>query len=269
MTLTVAVPRESLAGERRVAIAPDAVGRLQKLGLEVQVEAGAGGGAYFDDAAYTKAGAKIEPDAAALWQRADLVVKVQPPTAVEAAGLKSGAVLVSFLVPGECGALLKSCTERKVTSFSLNLLPRTTRAQNMDALSSMSTIAGYKAVLLAAEALPKFLPMLVTAAGTIVPAKALILGVGVAGLQAIARAACFLTGCTRTPRRWRRSLPVRSTGAWRTVSPSSHVPAGARPLSSGRCAAPPANGARTSMAAGRPSRPPCLPNFPAAYGARR
>jgi len=189
----VAVPREVAAGERRVALVPDAVKQLRGKGVEVLVERGAGAAAGFDDAAYEGAGAAIEPDARVLLARADVVVKVQPPGSRpdgshEIDSLRPGAVLVGFLRPLDAPELARRLAGAKVTAFAIELLPRITRAQSMDALSSMSSLAGYRAVLVAAAALPRIFPMLVTAAGTISPARVLVIGAGVAGLQAIATA---------------------------------------------------------------------------------
>jgi NAD(P) transhydrogenase subunit alpha len=189
----VAVPREIAPLERRVALVPEAVKALQADGLEVRVERGAGAEAGFDDAAYQAAGARLEPGAEALLPAADLVLKVQPPRERAGGGhevelLRPGAALIGFLRPLERPDLARRLAERGVTSFALELLPRITRAQSMDALSSQGTIAGYRAVLLAAAALPKLFPMLVTAAGTLAAARVLVIGAGVAGLQAIATA---------------------------------------------------------------------------------
>jgi NAD(P) transhydrogenase subunit alpha len=189
----VAVPREISSGERRVALVPDAVKQLVGKGLEVVVERGAGEGAGFDDAAYERAGAKLESDARALLARADVVLKVQAPTARpdgshEIDALRPGTLLVGFLRPLDAPELARRLAAAKVTAFAVELVPRITRAQAMDALSSMSSLAGYRAVLLAAEALPRIFPMLVTAAGTIAAARVLVIGAGVAGLQAIATA---------------------------------------------------------------------------------
>jgi NAD(P) transhydrogenase subunit alpha len=188
----VAIPKEIAPDERRVAIVPQAVKALEGAGLEVVVEAGAGESAGFSDEEYTDAGASIETDVAALLGRADLVLKVQAPMAVdgghEVDRLRSGAALVGFLRPLDLPDVARRLADRGVTSFSMELMPRITRAQSMDALSAMSTIAGYRAVLLGAAALPKIFPMLVTAAGTISPARVLVIGAGVAGLQAIATA---------------------------------------------------------------------------------
>ena len=191
--MIVAIPREIAPGERRVAIVPQAVKALEGAGLEVQIESGAGLEAGFSDDDYREAGASVESDAAALLGRADLVLKVQAPQELSGGGheidqLKSGATLVAFLRPLDLPDVARRLASHGVTSFSMELMPRITRAQSMDALSSQSTIAGYRAVLLAAASLPKIFPMLVTAAGTISPARVLVIGAGVAGLQAIATA---------------------------------------------------------------------------------
>jgi len=189
----VAVPREISAGERRVALVPDAVKLLKSKGVDVVVERGAGLAAGFDDAAYERAGATLEADARALLARADVVLKVQAPAeradgSHEIDSLRAGCILIAFLRPLDAPELAKRLANAKVTSFAVELVPRITRAQAMDALSSMSSLAGYRAVLLAAAALPRIFPMLVTAAGTISPARVLVIGAGVAGLQAIATA---------------------------------------------------------------------------------
>lgn len=184
--MKVGVPKESAPGERRVALVPDTVSRLVKSGLEVAVERGAGADSSFPDAAYEQAGASLVDRDAALG--ADLVAKVQKPTEEEIALLREGAVLVSFLQPLNSPDLVRALARRRVTAFGMEAIPRVTRAQPMDALSSQTTVSGYKAVLMAAAALPKFLPMLTTAAGTIPPAKVFVIGAGVAGLQAIATA---------------------------------------------------------------------------------
>jgi NAD(P) transhydrogenase subunit alpha len=187
----VSVPKESLANERRVALTPDIVKRLVKQAVEVRVEHDAGMGASHTDADYEAAGAKVVADADAVWREADVALHVQQPRTEgrnEVALLREGAVVVGMLYPLTNIGLVKELAARKITSFSLDQLPRITRAQTMDVLSSMSTIAGYRAVLLAAAHHGKFFPMLVTAAGTIAPSKTLILGAGVAGLQAIATA---------------------------------------------------------------------------------
>jgi NAD(P) transhydrogenase subunit alpha len=188
----VAVPRETAPGETRVALTPDVV-RREADDHEVRIEASAGEAATFADGAYRDAGAEVIGDAARLLGDADAVLKVGPPRArddgADEAGLiAEGAVLVGLLDPHGSRDLFRRLADRGVTALSLELLPRITRAQSMDALSSMATVAGYKAALLAADSLVKFFPMLTTAAGTIRPAKVLVLGAGVAGLQAIATA---------------------------------------------------------------------------------
>ncbi len=191
--MIVGVPREIAPGERRVALVPDAVKTLASEGLEVVVQAGAGEEAGCSDEAYVEASARVESGATAVLAGADVVVKVQPPRERPDGGhevddLRAGSTLIGFLQPLDQPALAQRLAVRGVTAFSMELMPRITRAQSMDALSAMSTIAGYRAVLLAATALPKIFPMLVTAAGTLSPARVLIIGAGVAGLQAIATA---------------------------------------------------------------------------------
>ncbi|MBD1901160.1 Re/Si-specific NAD(P)(+) transhydrogenase subunit alpha [Trichocoleus sp. DQ-A3] len=186
--MRIAVAKEVEVGERRVVLVPDTVGRLVKQGLEVWVEAGAGEQAFFSDDAYKAAGATIVSDTGALWREADVLLKVNPPKEHEIHQLKEGGVLIGFLNPLGNPNLIQRLAERRVTAFSMELIPRTSRAQSMDALSSQAGVAGYKAVLIAAAAVPKFFPMLTTAAGTIAPAKVFIMGAGVAGLQAIATA---------------------------------------------------------------------------------
>lgn len=185
--------KEIAPGESRVALVPDTVTKLTAAGMTVQVETGAGERAFLSDPTYQQAGAAIALDAATLCGGAEAVVKVQRPLAVadgrhEVDLLAPGTVLISFLQPLADPELVRRLAARRVTSFSLDLLPRISRAQSMDALSSQSTVAGYKAALMAANALGRFFPMLMTAAGTVVPAKVLVLGAGVAGLQAIATA---------------------------------------------------------------------------------
>lgn len=191
--MRVAVAKEIEVCERRVALIPDTVARLVKQGLEVWIESGAGERAFFTDAAYEAAGAKIITDTATLWSQADILLKVSPPQErgdghSEIAWLREGAVLIGFLNPLGNPSVAQQLAERKVTAISMEMIPRTTRAQSMDALSSQASIAGYKAVLIGAAALPKYFPMLTTAAGTIAPAKVFVMGAGVAGLQAIATA---------------------------------------------------------------------------------
>ncbi|MBS0571482.1 MAG: Re/Si-specific NAD(P)(+) transhydrogenase subunit alpha [Proteobacteria bacterium] len=185
MAITLGVVRESAAGERRVALTPDLMKKYKAKGAQLLVERGAGQ-ASFPDAAYKEA--EIGADARSVLGRADVLLTVQPPALDEIAGLREGSVTVGFLQPHLAPERIKALRDRRITSFAMELLPRTTRAQAMDVLSSQANIAGYKAVLIAAEASPKFFPMLTTAAGTVRPSKVLIVGAGVAGLQAIATA---------------------------------------------------------------------------------
>lgn len=183
--MKIGIPKETLAGERRVALTPDAAGALTRSKLEVLIERGAGAGAWFADTDYEKAGARIVSD---VFSEADLVAKLHKPTPEEVARMREGAVLVSFLYAAIHRDLVEQLAARRITAFAMDAIPRISRAQSMDALSSQASVAGYKAAILAAEALPKFFPMLTTAAGTIRPAQVLVLGAGVAGLQAIATA---------------------------------------------------------------------------------
>ncbi len=186
--LRVGITKETAPGERRVALTPDSVARLVKGGIGFDVELGAGAEAGYLDNAYEKAGASMLPDAHSVFQSASLIVKVRRPSLDEAMSLKAGTVLLALLQPASSSDLLTRLKERGITALSLELVPRITRAQSMDVLSSQSTVAGYKAVLLGAAALGKLLPMLTTAAGTIAPSRAFVIGAGVAGLQAIATA---------------------------------------------------------------------------------
>jgi H+-translocating NAD(P) transhydrogenase subunit alpha len=186
-TLTVGVPRETAPGERRVAMTPDTVKRLTASGVVVKVESGAGLASGHSDDAYVAAGATIVPNADQVYD-AQVVIKVQKPNQDEAAQIHRGSTLIALLQPMSNIELIRDFAERDITTFSMDAIPRTTRAQSMDVLSSQATVAGYKAVLMAADTLPKFFPMLTTAAGSIVPAKVLVVGAGVAGLQAIATA---------------------------------------------------------------------------------
>ena len=186
--MKVAVPKESEQGERRVALVPETAKMLVAAGLDVSVETGAGAAAYITDDLYEKAGARVADRAGTMLHDADAVLKVQAPRESEISLLKKGAVLISFLQPATQGDIVKSLAAHGITAFSLELLPRISRAQSMDALSSQASAAGYKAVLLAATLYPRFMPMLMTAAGTVKAARVLILGAGVAGLQAIATA---------------------------------------------------------------------------------
>jgi H+-translocating NAD(P) transhydrogenase subunit alpha len=182
--MRIGVPRETATGERRVALVPELVGKLVGGGFEVLVEHGAGEAASFPDSAYEEAGARLVED----WADAEAVVKVQKPTEQEASRLRDGQVLIGFLQPLTDREGIDRLVKRGVVAFAMESIPRITRAQPMDALSSQATVSGYKATLLAADRLPKFFPMLMTAAGTVAPAKVLVLGAGVAGLQAVATA---------------------------------------------------------------------------------
>ena len=192
--MKIGIPREIVPDECRVAIVPDVVAALRKMGLDVSVETGAGAGVFFADDDYRKAGATIAADAAQLYGGADIVLKIHRPQENKTLGkheadmMRAGTVLISFLYAATNPDLVKRLADRKITCLSMDAVPRISRAQSMDALSSQANVAGYKAVLLAANSLAKFLPMMTTAAGTIRPAKVLVIGAGVAGLQAIATA---------------------------------------------------------------------------------
>src|SRR5438477_266147 len=186
--MNIGSPKDTAANERRVALTPDVAGRLVKAGFSVLVERGAGEAASFGDDAFGAAGATLVATAAEVFGRSDIVLKVQPPSAGEVRLCREGAALVALFQPSAERETVSQPAPRRMTAFSLALLPRITRAQPMDVLSSQATVAGYKAVLLAAAATGRFFPMLVTAAGTLSPARVLVLGAGVAGLQAIATA---------------------------------------------------------------------------------
>lgn len=184
--MKVGVPKETASGECRVALAPGEVGKLKKAGLDVVVERGAGDAAFFPDAAYEKAGAEFGDAAAAL--SADIVLKIDTPTPDQIGQMKEGASSFSFLASWSNPDAVEAFNGKKVSAFSMEQVPRITRAQSMDALSSQATIAGYQAVLMGTQHLGRILPMLVTAAGTLTPAKVLVIGAGVAGLQALGTA---------------------------------------------------------------------------------
>jgi NAD(P) transhydrogenase subunit alpha len=183
--MILGVPKETAPGEQRVALVPDLVPKLTGAGLEVVVETGAGRAAGYPDESFREKGARLEAE---VLGAADVILKVQPPTQDEAGRLKPGATLIGLLRPFANRDGIAALAARPVTAFAMELMPRITRAQAMDALSAMSTVAGYKAVLIAADRLPKFFPLLMTAAGTLAPARVLVLGAGVAGLQAIGTA---------------------------------------------------------------------------------
>jgi NAD(P) transhydrogenase subunit alpha len=186
--MRIAVRRERGTGERRVAIVPESVKRFAAKKIDVSIEAGAGAESFATDDEYRTAGARIDASLEAALADADALVQIRPPTLAEVAGLKEGSTLVSLLYPLVNGDLVRALAARKITAIATDMIPRTTLAQMMDVLSSQATAAGYEAVLMAAAALPRFFPMLMTAAGTIAPAKVLILGAGVAGLTAIGTA---------------------------------------------------------------------------------
>jgi len=186
--MKLAVPRETVPGETRVAATPESVKKFKGLGVEVTVEAGAGAHARIADADYAAAGATIAPDARAALADADIVLKVRGPNAAESALLKKGAVVAAMLAPHTEKAAIATLAGQGATAFAMEFLPRISRAQSMDVLSSQSNLAGYKAVIDAAATFGRAMPMMMTAAGTIAPARVLVMGVGVAGLQAIATA---------------------------------------------------------------------------------
>jgi NAD(P) transhydrogenase subunit alpha len=185
--MRVGVPKETTAGELRVALVPEVVGKLKAKGLDIVVQSGAGAEALLGDDAYAQAGAQVVDDAGAVWG-CEVVVKISPPTADEIAKLGDGSILIGFLAPLSSPSTTTALAQAKATAFAMEAIPRISRAQSMDALSSQSNVAGYKAALLGAENMGRFYPMLMTAAGTIPPAKVLVLGAGVAGLQALATA---------------------------------------------------------------------------------
>jgi NAD(P) transhydrogenase subunit alpha len=185
--MRIGVPKETAAGEHRVALVPEVVSKLQAKGLDVLVQSGAGDDALLSDEQFTEAGAKISSDPAEVW-RSDVVVTIAPPDPEAIRGLGQGSILIGFLAPLTAPQTTKALADAGATAFAMEAIPRISRAQAMDALSSQSNVAGYKAVLLASDEIGRFFPMLMTAAGTIPPAKVLVLGVGVAGLQALATA---------------------------------------------------------------------------------
>lgn len=184
--MKLAVPAETVAGERRIAIVPEVAKRLVGGGWSVSVQSGAGQQAAFTDVDYIAAGVDVAPDAAACLTGAAAVVRVQPPGVEDAARIPEAALVLSFLQPAASSAALRALSAKGCSVFSFDLLPRISRAQSMDALSSQATVSGYRAALVAATHLGRFFPMLMTAAGTVPPAKVLVMGAGVAGLQAIA-----------------------------------------------------------------------------------
>ena len=213
MAINIAVPKEEAPGERRVALVPEVAGKLIKQGHVVAVENGAGAGAHYLDEAYEKVGAKLVGERPALLGGAQVVLKVQPPSEEEIEAMPEGAVLIGFMYPHRYPERVAKMRDKKLTVFAMELVPRITRAQAMDALSSQATVAGYKAALIAADTIDRFLPMLTTAAGTIRPAQVLVLGAGVAGLQAIATAKRLGAVVTAYDVRRAAGEQVRSLGA--------------------------------------------------------
>jgi NAD(P) transhydrogenase subunit alpha len=185
--MRIGVPKETAAGEHRVALVPEVVSKLKAKGLDVVVQEGAGADALLPDSAFLEAGGEVTNDASKVWA-SDVVVTIAPPDPQQIRGLGSGSILIGFLAPLTSPQTTRALADAHATAFAMEAIPRISRAQSMDALSSQSNVAGYKAALLGAEQMGRFYPMLMTAAGTIPPAKVLVLGVGVAGLQALATA---------------------------------------------------------------------------------
>ena len=186
--MRIVIPRESIAGERRTSATPETVKKMIRLGADVAIEAGAGAAVGFDDSVYAELGAEIVTDKAALLGSADMVLRLRKPESDEIEMMKSGCIHVSYLDPFNERDLIKTLADKGITAISIEMIPRSTRSQKMDALSSQANLAGYVAVMLAAAKLPSIFPMLMTPAGTLKPAKVFIIGAGVAGLQAIATA---------------------------------------------------------------------------------
>ncbi|HEY7586457.1 MAG TPA: Re/Si-specific NAD(P)(+) transhydrogenase subunit alpha [Candidatus Deferrimicrobiaceae bacterium] len=217
--MKLAVTREVREGERRVALVPESCRKMVQAGIEVTVESGAGESAFFADDSYREAGAAIGNDVAGLLGGADFVLKVQPPSIHPALGvheadlMREGAMLLGTLAPARFPDVVEKLAARRISAFSTDRIPRISRAQSMDTLSSMANIAGYKSVLIAANALPRFFPMLMTAAGTVFPAKVFVIGAGVAGLQAIATARRLGAAVEATDTRPAVKEQVESLGA--------------------------------------------------------
>ncbi len=211
--MKIAVPKETRDGERRVALVPESCKKLVDKGTQVAVESGAGTASFFTDDAFRASGATIESDAGALLGGADFLVKVQPPSLAEIGQLREGALLLATLLPTRNLDVVRALAQRQITAFSTDCIPRITRAQAMDTLSAMSNVAGYKAVLIAANELAKYFPMLMTAAGTIFSAKVFVIGAGVAGLQAIATAKRLGATVTATDTRRAVAEQIQSLGA--------------------------------------------------------
>jgi H+-translocating NAD(P) transhydrogenase subunit alpha len=210
--MRIGVPKETAAGEHRVALVPEVVGRLKAKGLDVTVQSGAGADALLPDGAFSEAGARVTQEASEVWE-SDVVVVIAPPEPELIRGLGSGSILVGFLAPLSSPITTRALAEAGATAFAMEAIPRISRAQSMDALSSQSNVAGYKAAVLGADQIGRFYPMLMTAAGTIPPAKVLVLGVGVAGLQALATAKRLGARTTGYDVRPEVAEQVRSLGA--------------------------------------------------------
>ena len=211
--MRIAVPRETAPGERRVALVPESCKKLIQAGYEISIEAGAGDAAGFADHLYSDVGVSLVADPAALIGSGDLVLKVTAPTAAEISAMKPGAIYVGSLMPLRHFDAVRSLASRKITAFATDAIPRTTRAQSMDTLSSMANLGGYKGVLLAAVELNRYFPMLTTAAGMVFPAKVFVIGAGVAGLQAIATARRLGANVVATDVRPEVKEQIESVGA--------------------------------------------------------
>ena len=209
----IVVPRETAPGERRVALVPESCKKLIQAGYEIAVQSGAGVAAGFSDQAYTDVGVSLAPDPATLLASADIVLKVTAPTESETLAMKPGAIYVGSLMPLRNLESVRALAARKVTAFATDAIPRTTRAQSMDTLSSMANLGGYKGVLLAAVELNRYFPMLTTAAGMVFPAKVFVIGAGVAGLQAIATARRLGANVVATDVRPEVKEQIESVGA--------------------------------------------------------
>lgn len=211
--MRIAIPKETHPGENRVPITPDAAKKLCRMGAELYIEAGVGEGSGFTDAAYTDVGAKVATDRAELFTTADMLLRLRKPELSEIAQMKPGCIHISYLDPFNERELVEALRDRGVTSISMEMIPRTTRSQKMDALSSQANLAGYVMVMLAASKLPRIFPMMMTPAGTLKPAKVFIIGAGVAGLQAIATAKRLGAKVTAFDTRPVVAEQVRSLGA--------------------------------------------------------
>jgi NAD(P) transhydrogenase subunit alpha len=211
--MKIGVPTETLEGERRVALVPESCKKLIGKGVAISIQSGAGQGSFLSDDAYRDVGVTIESDLGSLLGSADFVLQVQPPTVDQVGHMREGAMLLTTLTPTRNLDVVRKLAEKKISAFATDAIPRTTRAQSMDTLSSMANIAGYKAVLIAADHLPKYFPMFMTAAGTIFSAKVFVIGAGVAGLQAIATARRLGATVVATDTRREVAEQIHSLGA--------------------------------------------------------